>query len=276
MLLWIRHAQSQANFAWWLLRFGENGRDRLKDLYNQAADGAHRVNGHTPHCLEAYRKLSDTLIDPFYPAADPVLMPVGHKQCEATGLELAKYLIDEGVEVSSAVVSPMTRTCQSALGVLKELEAQGIKVPEVKFDPDIRERNRGCKSDAGTPRSKLLGRIPAAQELLDQWNADAALIEDEIWWRENESDSDVDARIQLFRKRYGEEIADPRRVMLVFSHAGIIRRDLALPRYPDNMQAILVRPHGEPITIVNPAKPDDFHEIHIPERIEELLPPDAA
>jgi broad specificity phosphatase PhoE len=108
---------------------------------------------------------------------DPKLTDLGHRQAEGAIERLAAE------RISRIVVSPYTRTLQTARPI-----ARALRVPVV-VNPIVRERY-GFACDIGTPRSKLA---------LAWEEHDFSHIE-EIWWPSaDESAESIRARASLFR-----------------------------------------------------------------------------
>ncbi|MFL5252882.1 MAG: histidine phosphatase family protein [Rhodopila sp.] len=129
---------------------------------------------------------------------DPRLTALGHQQAEAA----AEGLMQE--QITRIVVSPYTRTLQTAKPV-----ARALGVPVVA-DPIVRERY-AFACDIGTSRSAL------AQD----WPEHDFSGIDEIWWPEiEESEESIVGRSSRFRNDLAERHDWPH--TLVISHWGFI------------------------------------------------------
>lgn len=118
---------------------------------------------------------TQTRKDPGIP--DPKLTPLGHEQAEAA----AEALADQGLR--RIVVSPYTRTLQTAAPIAKRL---GLPVI---VNPVVRERY-AFSCDIGSPCAALSQAFP---------EHDFAHL-DEVWWPQTEEPADqVIARAALFR-----------------------------------------------------------------------------
>jgi broad specificity phosphatase PhoE len=113
--------------------------------------------------------------DPGIP--DPKLTPLGHEHAE----QAAEALRGEGI--SRIIVSPYTRTLQTAAPIIRALGVPAI------INPIVRERY-AFACDIGTPRSQLARDWP---------DHDFSHLDD-IWWPAVEEPFDgIQARAALFR-----------------------------------------------------------------------------
>ncbi len=129
---------------------------------------------------------------------DPVLTPLGHAQAEAAAAALA------GEAISRVIVSPYTRTLQTAAPLLAQ---RGVR-PEII--PLVRERF-AFTCDIGSAPAVLAERFPA--HALDHLPTQ--------WWPEvRESEDAVIARADQFRAMMAA--ADDWRETILISHWGFI------------------------------------------------------
>lgn len=129
---------------------------------------------------------------------DAPLTPFGTAQARIAGQRLAS------LGVTRLVVSPYTRTLQTAAAILEALD-----VP-VTIDARIGER-AWFTCDIGTPVSMLRERWPGL--VFDHL--------DEIWWPSDEDDDGLHARCRSFRAD-AEALPDWRQTACV-THWGVIR-----------------------------------------------------
>jgi len=132
---------------------------------------------------------------------DPDLTPNGNNQVADLRREV-DMLIHSGLEVEKIIVSPMTRTLQTAWGTFG-----GHDIPFQACHYVTEYSDAPC--NYGTPKSTLQ----------EQWpQVDFSMVP-EVWWNENESEETIARRARQFREWLFKQ---PEKCMAVVSHAGFL------------------------------------------------------
>lgn len=132
---------------------------------------------------------------------DPDLTPNGNNQVADLRREV-DMLINSGLEVEKIIVSPMTRTLQTAWGTFG-----GHDIPFQACHYVTEYSDAPC--NYGTNKSTLQ----------EQWpQVDFSMVP-EVWWNENESEETIARRARQFREWLFKQ---PEKCMAVVSHAGFL------------------------------------------------------
>lgn len=132
---------------------------------------------------------------------DPELTPLGHRQVADLRREV-DALINSGVKIEKVVVSPMTRTLQTAWGTFN-----GYNIPFQANHLVTEYSDAPC--NYGTNRSQL-------ETVWSQVNFAAV---PEVWWDEDENDVTITLRAKRFREWLFRQ---PEKCLAVVSHAGFL------------------------------------------------------